>query len=97
MACEKHRDIATYRQMIKGKRRRILYPPKEAVKALKVLTQETCDICGAKEPRSRHRLCIDHDHKTGQVRGVLCSTCNRVLGMIKENVDVLNRMVIYLE
>ncbi len=97
MANGKHRDIVTYRQRIKGKRKRIAYPPKEAAKALRVLTQENCDICGAEEPRLKHRLCVDHDHKTRKVRGILCSTCNRVLGLVKENVTILNRMAAYLE
>lgn len=36
-----------------------------------------CAICGA-EPKTR-RLHVDHDHKTGAVRGLLCYRCNRAL------------------
>jgi hypothetical protein len=36
-----------------------------------------CAICGA-TPKSR-RLNVDHDHKTGAVRGLLCHACNRFL------------------
>ena len=36
-----------------------------------------CDIC--KKPPQKYRLAVDHDHKTGAVRGLLCVHCNRSL------------------
>ena len=40
-----------------------------------------CWICGRLPPKPLKRRYIDHDHKTGRVRGVLCFTCNyRLLG-----------------
>ena len=42
-------------------------------------------------------LHIDHDHTTKQVRAILCRGCNVALGAIKENVDVLKRMIHYIE
>ncbi len=40
-----------------------------------------CWICGKLPPPPLHRRYIDHDHKTGRVRGVLCHKCNyRLLG-----------------
>jgi len=44
-----------------------------------------CKICG-KPPSNTRRLCIDHDHITGKVRGLLCVTCNHVLSYL-ENPD----------
>lgn len=40
---------------------------------------ELCGICGA-APKPGKRLCRDHDHRTGAMRGLLCFQCNRKLG-----------------
>lgn len=40
---------------------------------------------------------IDHDHKTGVVRGLLCKPCNQGIGFLRDNVDILNNAIIYLE
>jgi len=60
-----------------------------------------CAICGGDHPgemsRGRSpRWHIDHDHKTGLVRGVLCSPCNRALGLFKENPQALESAIAYL-
>lgn len=41
-------------------------------------------------------LVVDHNHKTGEVRGLLCNNCNRALGYIKENKNTLENMIKYL-
>jgi len=40
--------------------------------------------------------CIDHDHESGAVRGVLCATCNRALGLLKDEKSFVERAVQYL-
>lgn len=40
-----------------------------------------CEICG----KSNGILCIDHDHKTNEFRGILCQSCNRFLGWFDNN------------
>lgn len=50
-----------------------------------------CAICG-----SEHRLCIDHDHSTGKVRKVLCDRCNRALGVVDDDPELLLKLVDYL-
>lgn len=41
--------------------------------------------------------CIDHNHTTGNVRMLLCNHCNIMLGMSRENVEILSRAISYLE
>lgn len=53
-----------------------------------------CGICG--QPPTTRRLCIDHDHETGIVRGLLCNECNVALGASKDSISVLQRMINYL-
>lgn len=55
-----------------------------------------CFIC--KKPETlNQRLCVDHSHKTGKVRKLLCNQCNRVLGYTEENVDLLREFIKYIE
>ncbi len=53
-----------------------------------------CAICGAKPTGKLH---VDHSHKNGKNRGLLCFTCNMGLGYFKENKKSLKRAVTYLE
>jgi hypothetical protein len=50
-----------------------------------------CAICN--EPKD---LCIDHDHKTGQVRGLLCTNCNLGIGNLKDDPEILRKAIAYL-
>jgi predicted ATPase len=57
-----------------------------------------CAICFQKETRkSRKFLSIDHCHKTGKVRGLLCDSCNNILGRAKDNNLILLSAAHYLE
>lgn len=55
---------------------------------------ETTRSCASGEPR---RLSVDHDHVTGQVRGLLCHGCNVAIGHFGDDVEVLLSAVRYLE
>ena len=45
-----------------------------------------CAICGSPPPNSyKKRLSVDHDHKTGEIRGLLCTKCNVTLGWLEKN------------
>ncbi len=61
-----------------------------------------CAICGSDDPKSPGRgevgsFHVDHDHKTGVVRGLLCSLCNRMLGQSQDSPAVLRAGAAYLE
>ena len=56
------------------------------------LTEGGCGICGA-----AITLCIDHDHTTGKVRGVLCNNCNSGLGFLGDTVLCLTKALAYLK
>lgn len=56
---------------------------------------EACGICGA-SPTPGRRLDRDHDHRTGEARGLLCHMCNRTLGR-SITADWLRRALDYLE
>lgn len=43
------------------------------------------------------RACVDHSHETGVVRGLLCDSCNKGLGMFKDNPKLLIKAIKYLE
>lgn len=55
-----------------------------------------CAICGGINPNGK-RLAVDHDHKTGKIRGLLCSKCNLALGNIKEQISILRSMENYIK
>jgi len=56
-----------------------------------------CACCGAKANRNGKRLFVDHDHKTGAVRGVLCHKCNAGIGALGDDLAGLRRAVAYLK
>ena len=56
-----------------------------------------CAICGTDDPGSnRKNWCVDHDHKTGRIRGLLCNNCNRGIGLLKEDLFVFESAMVYL-
>jgi hypothetical protein len=52
-----------------------------------------CYICG----KTEGRFCVDHDHKNGLTRGLLCDDCNLGLGNFYDNMDILLKAVAYIE
>jgi hypothetical protein len=54
-----------------------------------------CALCGD-PPSDRQRLAVDHDHETGQLRGLLCLQCNTALGRLGDTAGAFERVMAYL-
>lgn len=59
-----------------------------------------CAICGTGRPYPNERIknfAVDHDHETGKIRALLCSTCNTGIGHLKHSPGILRKAATYLE
>jgi len=54
-----------------------------------------CFICRRANGRTR-KLSVDHDHKTGLVRGLICRPCNSLLGHLRDDAGAAHRIAQYL-
>lgn len=64
-----------------------------------------CSVCGSAPDHTRNSgeagrkktvLCVDHDHATGKVRGLLCSDCNRALGLMDDKLNWIQKLGEYI-
>ena len=57
-----------------------------------------CAICKSNSPKTSRikHFCVDHCHKTGKIRGLLCSKCNRAIGLLEDSVEFLQTAIGYL-
>lgn len=55
-----------------------------------------CAICGEQFESPSH-ACVDHDHQTSEVRGLLCRKCNSGIGQFNDKLNLLERAVEYLQ
>ncbi len=59
--------------------------------------QGCCAVCNKHQSELKQKLNIDHNHKNGKVRSLLCNRCNVVLGFVNDNVILLEKLINYLE
>jgi len=62
----------------------------EQYTTLLVIQNNVCGICEG-PPQSGEVLVVDHCHDTGAVRGLLCSSCNKAIGLLKDRTELLIR------
>jgi hypothetical protein len=61
-----------------------------------------CVVCGREETAvdrngNIKKLQVDHDHITGEIRGLLCSTCNRGIGYLQDDIYIVEKALQYLK
>jgi hypothetical protein len=70
-------------------------------KQLLIKQGEVCAICGKPESLKikgkTAMLSVDHNHYTGEIRGLLCSRCNRGLGVFNDDIELFKKAASYLE
>lgn len=64
------------------------------ISQLKTLQKERCGIC---QQALAAKFCVDHDHITGEVRGLLCYNCNTAIGKLQERASLLRRAALWVE
>jgi hypothetical protein len=65
--------------------------------AMLIAQDFSCGICGTHQKDLNISLAVDHCHKTGAIRGLLCRKCNLSLGGFQDSVEVLEKAIQYLK
>jgi hypothetical protein len=73
----------------------------DQLEMMKIQQNDKCGICSTQFNYTSTRVgnccCIDHDHSTEQVRGLLCGNCNRGIGIFKDSIEFLEKAINYLK
>ncbi|MGH7240815.1 MAG: endonuclease VII domain-containing protein [Candidatus Saccharimonadales bacterium] len=56
-----------------------------------------CAICETHQSKLKHRLSVDHNHKTGTIRSLLCENCNHALGLVRESSEIAIKLSLYIQ
>lgn len=98
-------DVAIWREQQSVERLKDLYYKRtygislEEFNSLLDIQQGECKLCYRKvsvEGIGPNRAVVDHCHKNGHVRGILCNECNRALGYFHDNITAIENAVDYL-
>lgn len=55
-----------------------------------------CIGCNRHQEELKRALCVDHCHTTGKVRGLLCHSCNSLVGFINNDIKILKNLINYI-
>ena len=53
-----------------------------------------CSICG--NNNGNRAMFVDHDHESGEVRGLLCTRCNCALGLFDDDIEIMKKAIEYI-
>ena len=68
----------------------------EQYETMRIEQNYCCAICGKREDNGKRKLHVDHDHKTGKIRSLLCFKCNGGIGAFNEDISLLDKVKCYL-
>jgi hypothetical protein len=86
---EKNREIIREKAKRKNKEKKYGISYEEYLLHLDV---PVCPLCLKRDVKA-----LDHCHETGKIRGPLCIWCNTALGSVEDNIEILERMILYLK
>lgn len=89
------KECRSYKEFVRGLKRNYGITPAQYEEML-IAQDNRCACCGAHESEFKRRLHVDHDHVTGQVRALLCTRCNPLVGFAKEDAKRLEMAATYL-
>jgi hypothetical protein len=87
-------NCSTYKSALKHRLKKLYKLSLEVYESMLEEQDYKCYICG---DMVNEYLCVDHDHKTGNIRKLLCRPCNSGLGLLKDNPELLRRAASYIE
>lgn len=95
---DRWRCTASRRPAARAKKLRDLYGiTVEEYEALLEVQNGLCAICKQPEVVPDRNLAVDHDHDTQRVRGLLCTACNRGIGCLQDDPEILQAAIDYLK
>jgi hypothetical protein len=106
---QKYRDYEKKRREIQGAHRNVVEISRrrgittDQFYEMQQKQNNLCGICNSPETRKSKtegkitNLCVDHNHKTGKVRMLLCHDCNTGIGKFKDDIKLLESAIEYLK
>jgi len=65
-------------------------------KEMLALQDNKCAICHTEVNQFNKGMCVDHNHDTGKIRGLLCTDCNMGIGNLKDSIELIENALEYL-